>query len=105
MLVTCLYSQPCLETSALGFLRMELERLPNVAAFLSVRDAWRRDEESKVVEERRQKTKGSQMAELLGNRAINQKVAGLIPGHANDVVSLDKALHPTCLGGMSLYLL
>ena len=38
------------------------------------------------------------MAEQLGSRAINQKVAGLIPGHANDVVSLGKALHPTCLG-------
>ena len=33
------------------------------------------------------------MVERLGNRAINQKVAGLIPGQN------DKALHPTCLGG------
>ena len=33
------------------------------------------------------------MAERLGNRAINPKVAGLIPGRANDVVSLSKALH------------
>ena len=38
------------------------------------------------------------MAEQLGNRANNQKVAGSIPGCANDVVSLGKALHPTCLG-------
>ena len=40
------------------------------------------------------------MAERLGNRAINQKVAGSIPGCENvdDVVSLGKALHPTCLG-------
>ena len=36
------------------------------------------------------------MAERLGNRATNQKVVGLIPGRA--VVSLGKALHPTCLG-------
>ena len=43
------------------------------------------------------------MAEWLGNRAINQKVAGSIPG-PNNVVSLGKALHPACLGGMSLYL-
>ena len=34
------------------------------------------------------------MAEWLGNRAINQKVAGSIPGHENDVVSLGKTLHP-----------
>ena len=40
-----------------------------------------------------------QMAERLGNRAINQEVASLIPGHANEVVTLGKALHPTCLGG------
>ena len=46
-----------------------------------------------------------QMAERLGSQAINQKFAGSIPGHANDVVSLGKALHPTCLGEMSLYLL
>ena len=38
------------------------------------------------------------MAELLRNWASNLKVAGSIPGHANDVVSLGKALHPTCLG-------
>ena len=32
--------------------------------------------------------------------AITQKLAGSIPGHAiNDVVSLGKALHLTCLGG------
>ena len=41
------------------------------------------------------------MAERLGKRldkrAINQKVAGLIPGRAKNVVSLDKALQPTCL--------
>ena len=30
--------------------------------------------------------------------AVNQKVAGSIPGRAYYVVSLDKALHPTCLG-------
>ena len=35
-----------------------------------------------------------QMAERLGNQAINQKVAGLIPAVPNDVVSLGKALHP-----------
>ena len=35
---------------------------------------------------------GGQMAERLGNRAINQKVVC-------DVVSLGKALHPTCLRG------
>ena len=39
---------------------------------------------------------GSQVAERLGNRASNLKVVCSIPG---------KALHPTCLGGMSLYLL
>ena len=27
------------------------------------------------------------------------------PAEPNDVVFLGKALHPTCLGGMSLYLL
>ena len=43
------------------------------------------------------------MAERLGNRASDQKVAGLIPGVTNDGVSLGKALYPTCLGGMSLY--
>ena len=45
------------------------------------------------------------MAERLGNWASNQKVAGSIPGQVNYIVSLGKALHPTCLGGMSLYLL
>ena len=44
------------------------------------------------------------MAERLRSRAINQKVAGSIPDCANDVVSLGKALHPTCLRGISLYL-
>ena len=39
------------------------------------------------------------MAERLGNRTSNQKVAGSIPGCANDDVSLGKALHATCLGG------
>ena len=48
---------------------------------------------------------GSKVAERLGNRASNQKVASLIPAVSNDVVSLGKALHRTCLGGMSLYLL
>ena len=38
------------------------------------------------------------MAERLGNLAFNQKVAGSIPGVSDDVVSLGKALHPTCLG-------
>ena len=38
------------------------------------------------------------MAEQLGNRAINQKVAGSISGRVNDVVSLGKAPNPTCLG-------
>ena len=36
---------------------------------------------------------GGQMADRLGSWAINQKVVG-----SNDVVSLGKALHPTCLG-------
>ena len=48
---------------------------------------------------------GCQVAERLENRASNQKVAGSIPGRANYVVSLGKALHPTCLRAMSLYLL
>ena len=39
------------------------------------------------------------MAERLGNRANNQKVAGSIPDVLYYVVSLSKALHPTCLGG------
>ena len=39
------------------------------------------------------------MAERLGNRANNQKVAGSIPDVQIDVVSLGKALHPTFLGG------
>ena len=42
---------------------------------------------------------GSQVAERVGNWACNQKVAGLIPGCANYVVSLGKALQPTCLRG------
>ena len=46
---------------------------------------------------------GSQVAERLRNRASNQKVSGSISHRANDIVSLGKALHPTCLGGMSLY--
>ena len=45
------------------------------------------------------------MAERLGNRSSNQKVAGSIQAVPNNVVSLGKALHPTCFGGMSLYLL
>ena len=36
-------------------------------------------------------------AKKIGNRAGNQKVAGTIPDRANYVVSLGKALHPTCL--------
>ena len=40
----------------------------------------------------------SQMAERLGHRAINQNVAGSVCLCPNDVVSLGKALHPTCLG-------
>ena len=43
------------------------------------------------------------VAERLGNRASNLKVASSIPGVPNDVVSLVKAPHPTCFGGMSLY--
>ena len=39
------------------------------------------------------------------HRAITQKVAGSILGRANYVVSMGKALHPTRLRGMSLYLL
>ena len=42
---------------------------------------------------------GGQMAERLESRVINQKVAGSIPGHAFDIVSLGKALHPTGLRG------
>ena len=38
-----------------------------------------------------------QVAERLGNRAINQKVAGLIVPFVH-IVSLGKALRPTCLG-------
>ena len=45
------------------------------------------------------------MAERLGNRATNHEVDGLIPAMQNAVVSLGKALYPTSLGGMSLYLL
>ena len=43
-----------------------------------------------------QQQHGGQMAERLGSRAINQKVAGSIPVVENDV-SLGKALHPTWL--------
>ena len=50
------------------------------------------------------KDQQSQVAERLGNR-VSQKVAGLIPGRVNGIVSLGKALYPTYLGGMSLYLL
>ena len=45
------------------------------------------------------------MAERLGNWASNSKVAGSIPAGRNYVMSLGKALHPTCLVGMSVYLL
>ena len=38
------------------------------------------------------------MAERLGSRAMNQKVVGLILAVPNEVVSLGKSLHPTCLG-------
>ena len=43
---------------------------------------------------------GGQMAERLGNRTIDQKVAGSIPGRAKQITlcSWSKALHPTCLG-------
>ena len=41
--------------------------------------------------------KWGQMAERLGNRAINQKVAGSILAVLIEVVSLGKALHPSCL--------
>ena len=37
------------------------------------------------------------MAERLGNLAINQKVAGSIPGRAK-MTLCPWALHPTCLG-------
>ena len=39
---------------------------------------------------------GGQVAERLGNRAINQKVAGSTLPVTNDVMFLGKALHPTC---------
>ena len=39
------------------------------------------------------------MAERLGNWAFNQKVTGSILSPVKDIVSLGKALHPTCLGG------
>ena len=39
----------------------------------------------------------SQVAERLGNRASNLKVTSSIPGCA--IMSLGKALHPTCLRG------
>ena len=39
------------------------------------------------------------MAEWLGNRAINQKVASSIPRRAKMTCLWGKALHPTCLGG------
>ena len=45
-----------------------------------------------------------QMAERLGNQAINPKVGDLIPAVQNNIVSLGKALHFTFLGRMSLYL-
>ena len=38
------------------------------------------------------------MAERLGSRVVNQKVVGSILAVPNDVVSLGKALHPTCHG-------
>ena len=42
------------------------------------------------------------MAERLESWAINQKVAGSILAVTNDVVTLGKALHPTCLGDKSI---
>ena len=48
---------------------------------------------------------GGQMAERLENRAINEGCRFDSWPCENDVVSLGKALHLTCLGGMSLYLL
>ena len=39
------------------------------------------------------------MAERLGNRATNHKIAGSSAAMQNDVVTLGKGLHPTCLGG------
>ena len=39
------------------------------------------------------------VAEWLGNRASNLKVASSSFAMPNEVVSLGKALHPTCLGG------
>ena len=38
------------------------------------------------------------MAEWLGNRATNQKVAGSIPAMQNYVESMGKARHPTASG-------
>ena len=52
----------------------------------------------KVVPKSQGLVSGGQMAERLGNWATNQKIAGLIPGRAIDVVSRGKALHPICLG-------
>ena len=43
-----------------------------------------------LVVKNRNLSDGSQMAERLGNRAINQKVAGLIPGCANLLCVLGK---------------
>ena len=49
---------------------------------------------------------GGQMAERLGNQAINEKVDSSIPGHAK-ITLCPWARHFTLLasGGMSLYLL
>ena len=45
------------------------------------------------------KSQSGQVAERLGNWASNLKVAGSILAVPDEVVSLDKALHSTCLGG------
>ena len=48
--------------------------------------------------------KGVRMAERLGNRAIYiRRLPVRFPAVRNEIVSLGNALHPTCLGGMSLY--
>ena len=42
---------------------------------------------------------GSQVAERLGNRASSRRLPFRFLSVQNDVVSLGKALHPTCLRG------
>ena len=47
---------------------------------------------------------GKLKSDVSKNRAGNQKVTSSIPGRVKYVVSLVKALHPTCLGGNVLVL-